>query len=172
MSDQPHEQLLESLLSPEEAAQTEAAGAPPPDEDEDVDALVDDLEALFAESKRVPFGRKLMVDEARALELVDRLRSAIPAEVRRAQRVLDEQDQILGEAREQARRTLHERGLMAELDAERDRMLAQVERDTERMRSDADVYVRGVLTDLADRLARIQASVTNGIEAVSPPAEE
>ncbi len=172
MSDRSHEpqQLLESLLSPD-GPQMTSPGRPTVEEDEDVDALVDDLEAMFAESKRVPFGRKLMVDEGRALELVDRLRTAIPAEVRRAHRVLDERERIVSEARDQAHRILHERGLMAELEVERERVLALAERDIERMRAEADAYVRGVLNDLIERLAKLQASVVNGLEAQSPPPQ-
>ena len=167
MSDQPHEseQLLETLLSDDEPQ--DPGREPPPEEDEDVDLLIDELEAMFAEAKRVPFGRKLMIDEAQALELVDRFRSAIPAEVRQAHRILDEQERIVEAARDQARRILHDRGLLAELEAERERVLAQAERDAERMRTEADAYVRGVLSGLAERLSKLQASVNNGLEALS-----
>ena len=173
MSDQPHEpeQLLESLLSRDEPHQSGAV-AVPADQGEDVDALIDELEAMIAEAKRVPFGRKLMVDEARALELVDRLRSALPAEVRQAHRILDEKERIMDDARERAHRMLHERGLMAELDVQRERMIAQAEREAERIKAEGDAYVRTVLTGLAERLSKIQASVNNGIEALDAPQDE
>jgi hypothetical protein len=179
MSERPNEpqQLLESLLSPDEP---EHQSVPQPgrsdtvpfdDEGEDVDALIDELETLFAEAKRVPFGRRLMIDEARALELVDRLRSAFPGEVRQAHRVLDEQERILGEAQERARSMLNERGLMVELEVERERILARAERETDQMRAEADAYVRNVLSGLEERLAKLHASVRNGIEALDPPRE-
>ena len=173
MSDQSHEpeQLLESLLSRDEPRHIDAVAAPR-EEAEDVDALIDELEALLAEAKRVPFGRKLMIDEAYALELVDRLRSAIPAELRQAHRILDEKERILDEARERAHQMLQERGLMAELEVERERMIAQAEREAERIRADGDAYVRGVLNGLAERLSKLQASVNNGIEALNPPQED
>ena len=171
MSERNHEpqRLLESLLAPEEPQQDgpEPIPAPgPPEGNHDVDALVDELEILFTEARRVPFGRRLMIDEDHALELVDRLRVAIPGAVRQAHRVLEEQERILNEAREQARRMLHERGLMAELEIERERMIAQAEQESDRMTTDADTYVRSVLSDLEDRLAKIQASVRNGLEAL------
>lgn len=173
MSDRTHEpeQLLESLLSREEAqaaAPSAATTEAPAAEDESVDELIDELETLLGQAKRVPFGRRLMVDEAHALELVDRLRAAVPTEVRQAQRIIDEQDRIVDEARDEARRMLHERGLIAELDVERERMIAQAERESERIRSDADAYVRGVLGDLAERLNKIQASVHKGLDALGP----
>jgi len=177
MSERPNEpqQLLESLLSPDEPEQQRVPprivpeAAPSDEEGEEVDALIDELETLFADAKRVPFGRRLMIDEARALELVDRLRSAFPGEVRQAHRVLDEQERILGEAQERARSMLDERGLMVELEVERERMLARAERETDQMRAEADAYVRSVLTGLEERLAKLHTSVRNGIEALEPP---
>jgi cell division septum initiation protein DivIVA len=171
MSDRNHEpqRLLESLLAPEEPQQDGPEPLPAPrvpEDNHDVDVLVDELEVLFTEARRVPFGRRLMIDEDQALDLVDRLRAAIPGAVRQAHRVLEEQERILNEAREQARRTLHERGLMAELEIERERMIAQAEQESERMTTDADAYVRSVLSDLEDRLTKIQASVRNGLEAL------
>ncbi len=172
MTDRPHEpqQLLESLLSPKDAPEGAPATPARADEnDEDVDVVIDDLEMLFTGSKRMPFGRRLLVDEDQALDLVDRLRSAVPAEVRQAHRVLDEKERILDGAREEARRMLHERGLMAELEIERERMMTAAEREAERIRGDADAYVRGVLNDVGERLTKIQASVRAGIDALNPP---
>ncbi len=174
MSDRSHEpeQLLESLLSRHEGQRDpQAEPAAPQSDHEDLDMLIDELEVVVGQAKRVPFGHRLMVGEAQMLEIVDRLRSAVPAEVRQARRILDEQQRIIDEAHEQARRMLHERGLMAELDVERERTIAGAEHEAERIRSDADAYVRGVLNDLADRLTKIQASVHNGLEALQSPHE-
>lgn len=171
MSERPHEpELLESLLSPDDGASRPGAETQAqPAEYEDLDTLIDELETLLGEAKRVPFGRKLMVDEAHALEVVDRLRASVPAAVRQAHRIVEEQERIVGEAQEQARRILHERGLMAELDIERERVIARAERDADRIRADADAYVRSVLNDLAERLEKFQASVQNGLETLQGP---
>lgn len=181
MSDRSNEpqRLLEALLAHDEPQQPKAPVVPTLlpaphqlDDAEDVDALVDELETLFTEARRVPFGRRLMIDEERALELVDRLRAAIPGAVRQAHRVLEEQERILDEANEQARRMLHERGLMAELEIERERMIAQADQECERITSEADEYVRGILSSLEERLAKIQASVRRGLEALEPPNQD
>lgn len=170
MSERVHEpeELLESLLTPDERQPIAAAHEYSPQNQEDLDALVDELEAVVGDARRVPFGRRLMVDEGHVLEIVDRLRAAIPLAVRQSQRLLEERERILNEAREQARQMLHERGLMAELDIERERMLGRAEQEADRMRSDADAYVRGILNELGERLSRIQASVSNGIDALNP----
>lgn len=169
------ERLLASLLAHDEPQPPAPTLLPAPhqlEDAEDVDALVDELETLFTEARRVPFGRRLMIDEEHALELVDRLRAAIPGAVRQAHRVLEEQGRILDEASDQARRMLHERGLMAELEIERERMIGQAEQESERITAEADAYVRGVLSNLEERLAKIQASVRNGLEALDGPHQD
>lgn len=168
MSQSPHEpeKLLESLLSDSQQSGDEAARAASTPEDEDVDGLIDMLEALVAEGRRVPFGRKLMIDEDRLLELVDRLRTAIPAEVKEAHHLLDQRDQILDQARAEARRSLEERGLLDALEKERRQILDEADREAERIRTEADRYARSVLIDLQERLDKFQTSVRNGIEAL------
>lgn len=165
MSQPPHEpeHLLESLLSDDTSAQQAAE----PPADEDVDSLIDALEALLAEGRRMPF-RKLLIDEERLLDLVDRLRSAIPAEVRQAHQVLDQHDQILSVAREKARAMLEERGMLDALEKERRQTLEAAEQEAQRIRSEADRYARTVLLDLEERLSKLQTSVRNGVEALQP----
>ena len=171
MSQSPREpeHLLESLLSDPQQANVEQPGpAESAPEEDDVDSLIDMLEALVAEGRRVPFGRKLMVDEDRLLDIVDRLRTAIPTEVREAHRLLDQRDQIVEQAQMQARRALEERGLLETLDKERRQILDEADREAERIRTEADRYARSVLMDLQDRLDKLQTSVRNGIEALQP----
>lgn len=166
MSQSPEpEHLLETLLSDQ---QSQAAEAPSPVEGEDdVDSLIDTLEALVSEGRRMPF-HKLLVDEQRLLEIVDRLRTAVPAEVRQAHHVLDQHDQILGAAREKANKLLEERGMLEALDKERRRMLDEAEREASRIRTEADRYARNVLLDLEERLSKLHTSVRNGIDALQP----
>lgn len=167
MSQPPHEpeRLLESLLS--NAGSTPAEQSNDQQIDEDVDSLIDALEALVADGRRMPF-RKLLIDEERLLDLVDRLRSAVPAEVRQAHQVLDQHDQIMNAAREKARAMLEERGMLEALEKERRQILDAAEHEAQRTRAEADRYARTVLVDLEERLTKIQTSVRNGVEALQP----
>lgn len=167
------ERFLASLLSEEQqnAAAASESGDPADEQFDDVDSLIDAMEALVADSRRMPF-RKLLVDEEQLIDLVDRLRSAIPAEVRQAHQVLDQHDQILDRAREQARQMLEERGLLDAIDKERSRILGEAEREASRTRAEADRYARSVLVDLEERLGKLHTSVRNGIEALQPPESD
>lgn len=170
MSQQPREpeHLLESLLSD---TQPQPDGEPvAPDGDEDVDALLDALEALVAESRRMPF-RKLLVDEDRLMGLLDRLRAAVPEEVRQAHQLLDQHDQILDAARREAQEMLEERGLVRAMETQRRRLLDEAEDDAERIRTEADRYARSVLVDLDERLDKLKSSVRNGIDALGTETE-
>lgn len=159
--------LLQSLLADDAPApSTLPVFTPDTDEDEDVDRLINELEALFTQAKRVPFGKKLMIDEEQALALVDRFRTAVPNEVKQAHRVLDEQERILNDAKTEARGMLEERGLLAQLESERERFMARSQAEADRIRAEADRYVRGVLQDLNERLIKIQTSVQNGLDTL------
>ena len=66
--------------------------------------MVDRLETLINTSKVVPVSGSLLVDKKKVLELVDQLRLAIPQEVKQAEEVLTQKDQIMNNAMVEARR--------------------------------------------------------------------
>jgi len=65
----------------------------------DVLHLIDRLEELVAEARRMPIGQGVVVDRRRILELVDQMRSAVPWEVKQAQEIVAEKEALLEEAR-------------------------------------------------------------------------
>jgi hypothetical protein len=165
------EHLLASLLSDEQLLAHQAESASDVTEvEDDVDALINELEALASEGKRRLLGRKLVIDEDRLLHLIDRLRTAVPNEVRQAHQLLDEHDQIIAHAQETARRTLEERGLLQSLETERRRVVDEAEREADKVRSEADRYARNVLLELEERLSKLHSSVRNGIDALGGDA--
>jgi cell division septum initiation protein DivIVA len=126
--------------------------------------LIDELEDALAEGRRVPFSGRLLVDEERILDIIDRMRVAVPEELKQARRVIGEQERLLSEARTQVQQAMEEQGLLAAVEAERGRLLAEAERDAQNIRAGADDYARQVLEDLEQRLVRLTASVQNGLK--------
>lgn len=104
-----------------------------------------------------------MVNEERILDIIDRMRSSLPEEIRQAKRVIGEQDRLLSEAHQQVQRVFAEQGLAAAVEAERARQIEQAERDAQQVRDGADDYARQVLQELEKRLLRLTASVQSGI---------
>jgi cell division septum initiation protein DivIVA len=137
----------------------------------ELDDLIDELEDALAEGRRVPFSGRLMVDEERILDIIDRMRVAVPEELKQARRVIGEQERLLSEARAQVQQAMEEQGLLAAVEAERTRMLAEAEREAQAVRAGADDYAGQVLEELEQRLARLSASVQNGLKELRQAAE-
>jgi prophage DNA circulation protein len=125
--------------------------------------LIDELEAALAEGRRFPFTGRLMVDEERILDIIDRMRVAVPEELKQAQRIIAEQDRLLAEARTHVQQVLEEKGLMEAIEAERARLIAEAEQEAASIRAGADDYARQVLEELEQRLARLTSNVQNGL---------
>ena len=60
----------------------------------DILQLIDRLEELFNAAKAVPFTHNVVVDEDRMLELIDQMRIAIPEEVKKAQQLLGQREEV------------------------------------------------------------------------------
>ena len=63
--------------------------------------LIDRLEELVGEARRLPIGTGVVIDRRRLLDLVDQLRAAVPVEVREAQEILKRKDDVLAQADEE-----------------------------------------------------------------------
>ena len=68
----------------------------------DILHLVDRLEELAAEARRMPIGQGVVIDRRRILELVDQMRSTVPWEIRDARDIVEQKEAILEEARREA----------------------------------------------------------------------
>ena len=143
----------------------------------DIQHLVDRLEKILGESRRVPMTTTLLVDEEQVFNIIDQLRVAIPDEVRRANRVESEKERILAQAQEEAARIRHLAKQEAEELIRRDAVVAsahqraenvleRARRDAEILRRDADVYVVDVLAKLEEDLLRSLSVVRNGLRKV------
>lgn len=129
--------------------------------------MIDELEERLAEGRRVPFSGRLMIDEERILDIIDRMRVAVPEELKHARRIIQERDRLLAEAQERVQQVLEEQGLLAAVEQERQRLLQQVEQEASQVRTGADEYARQVLEDLRERLEQALTHVRNGLAALS-----
>jgi cell division septum initiation protein DivIVA len=139
----------------------------------DIQHLLDRLETLLSDSRRI--GGKLIVDAQRSWDLIDQMRISIPEEVKQAQRVNQERDRIIAQAKEEAGRIIdlarqdagkltveHRIALQAqELAAT---IEARARREADSVQREADEYAMDVLAQLDADLARTLTVVRNGIE--------
>jgi cell division septum initiation protein DivIVA len=136
----------------------------------ELDDLIDEVEDALAEGRRVPFSGRLLVDEERILDIIDRMRVAIPEEQKRARRIIQEQERLIAEAQARVQQVLDERGLLEAIEAERVRLLQQAEHEAAQVRAGADEYARQVLEELDERLMKLVTSVRNGLSALGSDA--
>jgi vacuolar-type H+-ATPase subunit H len=74
----------------------------------DILHLIDRLEEMAAEARKLPVGGGAVISRQRLLDLIDRMRVAVPAEVYDARELLEKRDEILREAEAEAARMLAE----------------------------------------------------------------
>lgn len=149
----------------------------------DIQHLVDRLEDLIDDGRHL-FGTKYtMVDEERALELIDQMRISIPEEIEKAARVIAQRDRILAEAHEEAARIVQENRMKAEtmLDedatvraaqARAENIREQARQEAHRITSEADTYVMSLLSQLEQQLVGDLNQVRNGITALQQIGHE
>lgn len=126
------------------------------------------------------------------MELVDQLRLAIPQEVRSAEEVLSQKDQIINQAQVDARRTkskaeedyrerLDQSEIIAtaehraeetirEAEQRAGQMLMRTESEVRSKRTDADAYALRSLRNLEKELTALTGSVRKGIEVLAGQA--
>jgi hypothetical protein len=140
----------------------------------DLQHLLQRLESIIMEGRRVPGTQLRMVDAQRCFQLIDQMVLAIPEEIKKAQQTESERDRILAQSREEAERVRQ----MAHEDARRvaegsnitmlaQQRAAQIEdrahREAERMKLDADTYAMDTLRRFAEELDKLSNTATNGI---------
>ena len=154
----------------------------------DIIFLVERLESLLANGKKLPLTTNVVVDQNAALGLIDELRVAVPEEVRAAKRINSEGERIIEKAQEEAERIvakaqeqaaflIDERGLTQAADAESRRIIAEAYADADRIRAGADEYAVDVLEGLEGDVTHTLHSIQKGIamldqrRAAAMPAE-
>ena len=136
-------------------------------------ALIDRLEQLVVNSIHIPMTAKVLVDEEDLFELLDYLREYLPQELQQAQNIIQNQANILQEARDTAERMVHktkertrhflqEHELVKQAQKMADETRRKAETETEKQRYDADKYAEQVLGELEQKINRALTRVKSG----------
>ena len=140
----------------------------------DIIFLVERLESLIANGKKLPLTTNVVVDQNAALGLIDELRVAVPEEVRAAKRINSEGERIIEKAQEEAERIvakaqeqaaflIDERGLTQSAEAQSREIIANAHRDADEIRAGADEYAVGVMVGLEGDVVKTLQSIKKGI---------
>jgi hypothetical protein len=165
---------------------------PPPGDDlTAVLDIVDALEELVGGARRVPFTPSVVVNEEEILELVDRIRVALPDDLLTARHTVDERDQILGragreiaevsaraeeeaarvirEAHAQAASLVEEHVIVSAATDQARALIADAEQRSAAERVAADDYARQVVQRLEEQLERWLGTVREGLQSLPQP---
>ncbi|MFN0094756.1 MAG: hypothetical protein ACKVVT_08255 [Dehalococcoidia bacterium] len=127
--------------------------------------LIDQLEELVIQARRLPVGGNLVIDRKRILDLIDQMRLALPADLREASEVLRTRDEILDEADDHARATVQraederlrridETSLMREAHERSQAMLMEAESRSRLTVAEADATAAAHLSEAAEAAAK------------------
>ncbi len=134
----------------------------------DILHLIDRLEELVAEARRMPIGQGVVVDRRRLLELVDQMRSSVPWEVKEAEEIVAARDSVLEEARREAEGVLHRAELDAQEQLEETALLQAAEREAQAVIARAEERTQGMLDDaqaqVQTRLRQAEQAATNQMD--------
>jgi vacuolar-type H+-ATPase subunit H len=141
----------------------------------DILHLIDQLEALLNEGSHPPLmGKRVLVDEQRAWEVIDQMRVSIPDEVKKAKRINQERDRIIAQANEEAARIVElgrdeaqqlaaDTEIAKQAQARAQTIVERAQREADALKADADDYTIQVLSKLEEDLAKALSIVRNGL---------
>lgn len=140
--------------------------------------ILDELEALVKESKKMPFSNtKVVVESDMLLDRVDRLRAVLPEELETARLIISEKQRIIKEACGQADEYLEQsRDRVARMmdDSEitknalrmSEEILAKAEEIAREIRAEANEYAENVLGHMEIVLRKGLENITKGKEEI------
>lgn len=140
----------------------------------DIQHLVDRLEDLIDEGRHVPLSKFTLIDEERALEIIDQMRISVPEQIEKASRLINQRDRLLAQANEEANRILQiarERSnemierdaIVQKARAQAQNIIEEARREAETIRAEADAYALDVLRALEEQLQYNLTVAQNGI---------
>ena len=143
----------------------------------DILHLIDRLEEIIKESRRLPFSNVRLVDEERVWPLLDQMRISIPDEVRRAERVIRERERAMAQTQEEAERVVElarseaarlaaDHVIVKEAEARANSIREQARQEAKSIRTGADEYAFDVLCNLEQEMKRALTVIENGIRAI------
>jgi len=127
--------------------------------------LIDRLEELVGEARRLPIGSGVVMDRRRLLDLVDQMRTAVPSEITEAREILSEREEVLRQAHEDAaivrakaddevEQRLTESDLVKTAQARSEMLIQEAQARIERLEQEAQERTRAHMSDAENVAAR------------------
>jgi len=142
----------------------------------DVMALLEEIEEIVDRGTKTPLSGKVLVDDAAIFELVDRIRAALPEEIRDAKWILSERQRIMDEAHAESQRILERGKSYAEKLAEENEIVKQAQAYAEDIVKQAQNFARevkmGALQYADEMLQYAEGKINESLVALRRNREE
>lgn len=136
-------------------------------------SALNELEELVETSAKIPLTRKVLVNEDNILDLLDRIRTTIPEEIRQAKWIIQEREKVMNESQKEALRLLEDaqRKISQQADESEivrkarevaDSIIARAEEQAMELREGARSYADDVLTNLMESLDKLTNQIDQG----------
>jgi cell division septum initiation protein DivIVA len=132
--------------------------------------IIDEIEALIDQGKKIPFTHNVTINMDRMLELLDQIRENFPQELSQAKLVLQEKRTILEEAQQEAERLIQqataraqalvsEHEILQQAEAKSKEILQRRGEEARALKRDAEAYAESVLAKLETSLEKALSTV-------------
>ncbi|GHG50299.1 hypothetical protein GCM10011331_12850 [Flavimobilis marinus] len=136
-------------------------------------ALLDALDDVIVRARPMPMSASVLVNKPEALELIDQMREAMPAQLSQADEYLTDADQrladaeaqaeqIIAQARERAAQLVAAEQIVRQAEARAREIVQQGQREADELRSEADDYCDRRLAEFEIDLGKVVAQVQAG----------
>ncbi|GER88478.1 hypothetical protein KDW_26400 [Dictyobacter vulcani] len=154
----------------------------------DILYLVDRLENLVANSKRMPLVNQIILKEADLLTIIEQMRTSVPGEIKQARRIIQDKERILAQAqseasilvsraREETERTMTREGLLRvaeersqdiirKANDQAQSLVRRAETHTEQMQIEADTYASETLRNLREHLLNVEMEIERTVMSI------
>jgi len=127
--------------------------------------IISEMEELIESSPKVPMTKRVLVDEDRLLDYLDRIRASMPEEMRQAKWVMQERDKVISDSKREAVRIIED----AEMQLEKKAVDSEVTRKAQelgeeiRLRSEemARQIKQGALDYADEMLAELEGKLNS-----------
>ncbi|MDI6715930.1 MAG: ATPase [Actinomycetota bacterium] len=139
----------------------------------DMMALIDQLEDIIANGRKVPFSGSVIIKEQKIYEIIDDLRAALPEELKQARWIVKERQEMIDEAEREANRIIEEGRRKAESMVMETEIVKQAEKKANEIieealakerevRLGAEDYADEMLANLEVNLGKLLTAVQRG----------
>lgn len=139
----------------------------------DLLSVLNDLEEVIENSSKIPLTKKILVDEERVLDLLDRVRTTLPEEIRQAKWILQEREKVLVDSQKEAARILEDAQRQVVIKADDSEVARQAKTVAEEIVGKAEVvaseiregaraYADDILKNMEDSLGKIMDQINQG----------